>query len=393
MQQRNLRVLVAASLVTQPIYGLLWSLQGPFLRTQNFSGTLYGIVASTAVFSSIVGSLLSGYFSDKKGAKPVLVLAILGSSLGMLIFSHGGLAWVLVASAILGASMGAGYVSLVALLSKSVSDSELDKGFSYVTAASTIGVGIGSFLGWIPELLAKEYGYFHAYQITLITASIALPVAALPFISLLAEPERRSKKEASPPPKRILGTFIKLSLIEFIIGFGAALSVQNIDYYFVLKYGVKSGELGTVFGTEQVIMGILMLAMPRVSRAAGGPLRAYIAITSPSIPLILAMTFVDNYAIASALFITRSILMNVASPLYQAFQMQLLPPEYRGRGSAILGLAWQVPVGIGRGVGGYLLDIDVELPLRITSILYTLALGLLAALFPEHIRRKARTRN
>jgi len=48
--------------------------------------------------------------------------------------------------------------------------------------------------------------------------------------------------------------------------------------------------------------------------------------------------------------------------------------------------------GVGRGVGGYLLDLDVELPLRITALLYTTALGLLVALFPRQVftgRRRA----
>ncbi len=387
----NVKLLVLSAFIVQPVYGLLWSVYGPFLRLQEFSGTLYGVVASAGVFSSIAGSLIAGVVADKRGAKKVLAASVILSSAGLVVLSHGGFYWVLAASIMVGAAMGAGYVALIAILSKSVPDSEMDKGFSYVSAASSIGAGIGSFLGWLPELVASSIGHYEAYRLTLLYGGLLLPALELPIVYLLVEPRPQLSQPRRAPgekglPRSLVKTFAKLSLIEFIIGFGAALSVQNIDYYFVLKYGVKSGELGTVFGVEQVAMGLLMLAMPRASRAAGGPLRAYILITSPSIPLLVAMTLVDNYALAASMFIARTILMNVAGPLYQAFQMQLLPPEYRGRGSAILGLAWQVPVGIGRGVGGYLLDVDLELPLRLTAMLYAAALGLLAVLFPEHVR-------
>ena len=76
--------------------------------------------------------------------------------------------------------------------------------------------------------------------------------------------------------------------------------------------------------------------------------------------------------------------MNVANPLYNAFIMRLVPMELRGTASALLSLSWTIPAGIGRAVGGLLLDIDLELPLRLTALLYTIALAILAVFFHNH---------
>ncbi|MET1101303.1 MAG: MFS transporter [Pyrodictiaceae archaeon] len=385
----NLRLAITASFLVQIVYGLLWSIYAPFLRAQGFSGTLYGIIGSASVFSSIAGSLAGGWFSDKFNPKWILWAGLILNALGTIVLSLGGFYQTLVASIATGFGGGVAWVSLAALLGKMIPDSEMDTAFSYMNAANLFGGAVGSFMGWIPVIYHESIGVslFESYKLFLRVGALALLLAVTPFILRLrfrghsVEEGKVTSQGAIPWP-----IFYKLTIVEMIIGFGAALSIHNIDYYFVLKYGVSSAELGTTLGLQQGLMGTLTLLMPRFSRRVGGPLRAYIILTSSSIPLLILMTLVNNFAIAASLYIARSILMNVANPLYQAFQMTLLPREFRGRGSAILGIAWQVPVGLGRSVGGALLDIDLELPLRITAVLYTVALTLLATFFPEQVR-------
>ncbi len=73
--------------------------------------------------------------------------------------------------------------------------------------------------------------------------------------------------------------------------------------------------------------------------------------------------------------------MNVASPLYTAFLMYIVPAEHRGKVSSLIGIARRIAIIPGRSLGGYLLEVDLELPLRLTALLYTIALGLLAVWF------------
>ncbi|MCE4622247.1 MAG: hypothetical protein F7B19_02900, partial [Desulfurococcales archaeon] len=60
--------------------------------------------------------------------------------------------------------------------------------------------------------------------------------------------------------------------------------------------------------------------------------------------------------------------------------------ELRGTASAFLSLSWTIPAGGGRAVGGWLLDKDLELPLRATAVFYTIALTILATVFKDEVR-------
>lgn len=50
--------------------------------------------------------------------------------------------------------------------------------------------------------------------------------------------------------------------------------------------------------------------------------------------------------------------------------MKMIPLMYRGRASAISNISWSLPMEIGCGLDGYLLDINLELPLKLTVLLY-----------------------
>ncbi|MET1128218.1 MAG: MFS transporter [Thermoproteota archaeon] len=387
----KLKPALAAIFASQIIGGLLWSIYAPFLRAQGFSGTLYGVIGSVSVFSSIAGTLASGWISDKHGPRKAIIAGFVSSSAGAAVLSLGGLYPALAASVLTGFGGGAVWVAMAALVSKTAPDTELDRAFSYMNAASLFGGALGSFMGWLPVIYARVTGapLLESYKLFLAVGAVILLAVTLPLYARVQEPRAEQAgagkpSDRGPVPWR---TIYKLVLVELVIGFGAALSIHNIDYYFALKYGVTSAELGTTFGVQEAAMGVLTLYMPRFSRRVGGPLRAYLALTGSSLPLLVAMTFVNSFPVAAAMYIVRSILMNVASPLYQAFQMSLLPWGLRGRGSSLLGLAWQVPVGLGRSVGGALLDVNVELPLRLTALLYSIALSMLAAFFPDHLRR------
>ena len=378
------------SMIFQILNGFVWSMYAPFLRGHGFTGTQYGFIGSVSVFASIAGSLIGGWLADRYGSRRAIVTGVVFLGISDIILAMGSFEAVTLAAVLGGFGGGVSWVALTALISRVVEDRFLDRAFSYTTAFATMASALGSYMGFIPRILSSMWGkeILELYSMCLMITGIAF-IAFSPLVLMV--PEKYSpRKHVAITRKRVPWIiFIKLTIVELVIGFGAALSIHNIDYYFARKYNVSSAELGTIMGTEQLAMGLLMLLMPKLSQRVGGPLRAYILVASPSIPLIVAMTLVDNLVVAAALFIARTIMMNVANPLYQAFQMSLLPRDMRGRGSAVLGLAWQVPVGLGRAVGGALLDIDLELPLRATALLYGTAMGLLVVFFPGYVTKRS----
>ncbi|MEB2836817.1 MAG: MFS transporter [Desulfurococcales archaeon] len=382
----SLARLMASAMLWGLTWGLLWSVLAPYLKGLGYTGSEYGLVGATSVLSGALFTLLGGVLSDRYGARPTLAVGLALESAAMALVSTGSPSLVAAGFFVNGASNGLGLVAQQALTARIGSDRELHYTFSYVSAASTLGGGLGSFLGWAPVLASRHAGIplLEAYRYSILLASI-LPLAAIAPLAGVEERLQARQRGGRARLRGILGRlgrgFYVAAGIDALIGFGAAMSVHNIDYYFAAKYGVTSAQLGSVLGAQQLAMALLMTRMPGLAERLGGALRVYILLASSSLPLLVAITLIDSFPLAAGLYLVRSILMNVANPLFTAFIMSLVPSEYRGTAAAFLSISWTVPAGIGRAVGGWLLDRDLELPLRLTAAIYAAALASLALAF------------
>jgi MFS family permease len=363
----------------------------PFLRELGYSGTEYGLLGAASVVTSSAATLAAGVLSDAIGARRVLVAGFIANSASKFMVASGTLAGVAGGFMMWGLSNGLSWTAFKVLVSRSEPDSRLHYVFSYATAANLFGSALGSFAGWVPVALdtVTGAGLARLYSLTLAGLGVALLLA--PLLVRRVTEERVAGRRAGVGRVSLRGLparFYKLVLLESMIGFGAAMSIHNIGYYFILKYGVNSGELGTVTGLESLLQALITTRMPALADRFGGPLRVYIAVTMSSVPLLILMTMVDSYVLAASIFLVRTILMNVANPLIEAFTFTLVPRDKRGIASAFTSLSWTIPASGGRALGGRLLDIDVELPLRLTALIYFSSLAGIGALFRDKVSAK-----
>jgi len=375
-------------------FGYNWAVLGPYLRALGYSGLVFGVLGGISILFSSISTILAGIISDLKDSKIVLVLGTMLYSMVFILFYIPSLLTLLSAYILLGIANGFLMTGLDVYTSRVGKDETLHYTFSYVRSAMSFGGAIGSFMGWLPIFISVEISrdlissYRDAFLFLLIL-SITNIIASLKLRGLhgiLTSNKKASLRKIFS--LKGLGRFYYIVITSILIGLGAAMSIHNISYYFAAKYNVTSGEIGSIFGLQQLIMAIIMIKLPNIADKYGGPLRTYLLTTIFSIPLLIAMTIVNNYFVASTLYLIRSILMNVSSPLYTAFALSLVPRDKRGIATSILNLSSRIPTGIGRAIGGWLLDIDYELPLRITALLYSISLAFLASCFKDYLRRK-----
>lgn len=371
-------ILILIAFMVGLTWGVMSAVMAPYLKSIGYTATEYGILGSITVISGIIFTLLSGVLSDYIGAKKIYSIGLFLGGLSLLLISTMDRLWIAIGYFLLGASGSLAATASSTLVSRSISDERLHYIFSYVSASTTFGIAVGSFMGWIPVIIYKLFGFDYTYTYRLAIVSMALiRFIGSPLALLVKErrvEERRDIYNILEGFKG-LGVLYWIILLEVILGFGAALSIQNIDFYFTLKFGVTSGELGSIFGIENMAMALIMIFIPNLADRFGSTVKLYILLTLSSLPLLIGMTITSSLVYVSALFIARTILMNVANPLFSAFTMKLIPSERRGVGTALFSLSWNIPASFGRAIGGYLLDIDVELPLRITAILYGISIG------------------
>jgi len=382
--------LIAYTVIDAFFWSLIWLIEAPYLKSLGFTPFEFGLFGSISVASSIVTLPISGWIVDRFRLIHVMIVSLIASS-GSILLMVTGVKILIYLSAFLGGFVGSiPFIGFRVLVSRVVREERYYYVYPYIDALDMVGNAIGSYAGWLPEIIVKTYGlsYLEVYRYTLLTTAMLSLLAIIPLIKIkIVETPRTSRsmkgfvesfKGIPRSTWRVIG---KIMVFEALIGLGAAMSIHNISYYFMLKYGIESGELGTLYGTESLLMALLMMFMPKVSEFIGSPLKAFVLVSFTSIPPLVAITFVSNYLLAFTLYIARTVLMNVASPLFTAFMMAVVPSEHRGKASSIVDLSRSVPSAIGRGLGGYMLGIDLELPLRITAIIYTLSLTYLFLVF------------
>ncbi|TAN63788.1 MFS transporter [Paraclostridium sordellii 8483] len=114
--------------------------------------TLLTSVYAVCVFFAAPGL---GALSDRYGRRPLLLVCLLGSAIGYLVFGIGGALWVLFAGRIIEGITGGSISTIFAYFADIIPPKQRTKYFGWVSAVAGVGCAIGPTLG---GLLAK-FGY------------------------------------------------------------------------------------------------------------------------------------------------------------------------------------------------------------------------------------------
>lgn len=190
--------------------------------------TLLTSVYAVCVFFAAPGL---GALSDKYGRRPVLLICLLGSAIGYLIFGLGGALWVLFVGRIIEGITGGSISTIFAYFADVIPREQRTKYFGWVSAVVGVGTIIGPTLG---GLLAK-----FGYSVPMYFGAIVTLVNVV--YGFLYMPESLNKNDRL---KEI--TFVRLNPFTQL---ASILSIKNLKRLLVSAFllWIPNGSLQAIF--------------------------------------------------------------------------------------------------------------------------------------------------
>jgi predicted MFS family arabinose efflux permease len=223
-----------------------------------------------------------------------------------------------------------------------------------------------------------------AYRWALAAGGLVTVVAGWPLLSVRERPDAAAAPGAAPPPPAA-GPMAKLALNFFLIGCGAGLVIPFFNLYFANRFGCTSGQIGFYFAASQVLTALAALAGPLLARRFG-ILRALTGLQLASLPFLVTLGLESSLPLAVGAFWARAVLMQTSTPLINAFAMEVVPPAWRARATAVNNAVWYLGWAGCAGIAGWIMArFGYEYPYYLTAALY----GAAAILFYRMFRGAA----
>ena len=360
-----------------------------FLPLEGVSITGVGAILTTFGLAAVVCSIPFSILSDRYGRK---MLMFIGALLSMPVTIVPGLTsdfFILEMSALVGGAAEAMYISTWnAYLADATPVSARPATFSLSFMVFTMAAGLGSFLPAIFPMLPLDF--LEAHRIAFVALGLLgllTPLAVLRW-GIDIKPTRSRRGIL---PRKSLRILAKFSTANLMVALGAGLIIPLIPTWFYLRFSVTDAFSGPVVAVSSILMGLAAIASPSIAKRTGLVV-GIVATQLASTLFLLATPFSPTASIAAVLYVVRSMLMNMSSPLADSLLMNLVAQDERATASALNAVVWRIPNAASTVFGAAVLSAgDLSLPFYLCTLLYIVSITLFYLLFRK-VEQKAGTR-
>lgn len=291
-----------------------------------------------------------------------------------------------------------GWVASAPFMTENSRPEERTYFFSFDWSLMIIISIVGSYVGGVlPDafnsllnLPTGAEGAADGYRLALVVSVTLALAAAVPVLLTREDKALQRQKTADLLSLRNIQshrTILKFMIPTGIIGFGAGFIVPLFNLFFKLKLAATTEQIGMISSLSSVTLAVGTLAAPALSNKLG-KVKSIALCQYFSMPFIMLVTLSPNLPMASAAYISRNALMNMAGPLTTALQMELVTEKERGTTNGLMVMADSIPRAVTASVSGEMMTgSDFFTPFLFTTVTYFIASSLFFTFF-----RKADTK-
>lgn len=368
-----------------------------FLLDLGVTAEIVGLVLAINGGTMVLAAIPLGILSDRRGRRTMLVVGALLFSpmLGILAVTTD-IVWLVVVGILGGLAEAAFLSTWNAMIADGTPPEARNAAFALSFIVSTVTSGIGFALPFAFPYLSAWTGasIVALHRDTLLELAILSTISPAGVLLLRGYPEHVSstapREDAASLRDRMrrfraraaqLRLLLAFSGVNGLIGLGAGFIIPLIGTWFRLRFGVPDAYSGPLLAAANLTMGLAGVTSARLA-AWLGPVRAVALVQGLSTVFMFSLAFAGDPVLAGALYVLRAALMNMASPIMDAYLMGLVRPDERGFASALNSIVWRMPNSASTAGGGYLLERrEYQLPFLVAGCLYAVGVSAFYAVF------------
>jgi MFS family permease len=234
--------------------------------------------------------------------------------------------------------------------------------YSLNAAVGFLGMAIGAVLAGLPQWTtgvtppADAYRPLFAATTLLSVVCFALVAAGKDTRSDLAP--RGAQPDRSSERQRENGLIRRLVIANSLNGIGLGLTGPLMSYWFALRFHQGPGAIGPMMAISFMLAAGSSLFSQWLMRWMS-IVQTVVAMRAVGLLLLLALPFAPSFALASVLYIGRTVLNRGTSGPRSAVNVGIVRPARRGFSAASANVALQIPRAIGPVVAGVCYEVGL----------------------------------
>jgi DHA1 family tetracycline resistance protein-like MFS transporter len=359
-------------------FGIILPLLPYYALRFGAAGAWVGALFTAYSLAQLLGSSLLGRLSDRFGRRPVLLLALFGSTVSFIASGLADSLYTLLLARAVAGLFGGSIATAQAYVADVTAPEERARYMGGVGASIGMGFVIGPFVG--SQL--SRFGFHVAAFAAAGLCALDLILAAL-FLKESRSPDAAQRERVSLREALSDSTVARL----LVVGLLTMLAFVGMESTFALlgkmRFGLGAEQLGWVFAGIGITMALVQQGLlGRLSRWLGEDRVALCGALLIGVGM-LALPWAPKLALAVGILSLLAVGQGLLSPSLSTLLSRRAPPDLQG---GVLGVSQSVAAA-GRAVGpllaGALFDRDIHLPYTMGAVLALAASALLFVRSPS----------
>lgn len=377
---RDERRIVKASFYAGVTGGILWYVVIYYWGALGFSSQDIGLMGFTGSAVAVVAYLLGGYLADMLGRKRLLLVGLLSTAAGLMLFlSERNIVVFTTAYCLTNLGGSFAWPSLMALMATKTARSDMKFFYGIQGFVNQIGLTIATFLGIFgPPFLEESYGLglTQGFTIVFVVTAICAFVPIL-YVMRVSEPRLPSESLRVRMDRTTTRHLLVYCSQNALIGAGAGLVIPWFPLIFKDGMGASDSWVALIITLSNAVIAIGWFIVPKFAELRGS-VALIVACQVASVGFMLAIPYSPVLIVVALLYTARSFLMLVPMPVLNAYLMSIASERIRASFLAISQVSWQLAFASSYAIAGQLWNNDYSkvLPFYLGGGLYLLATGI-----------------